>query len=121
VSGKIQIAGVLNHQILPRRSTGQARPFQVGLQNLIKIHCPIIEESIGGFELSPIREGLRQCPAGIGGKSGGNVHKAFAKTWVSQFGKRKFVLGPLTSWLQSCYTHEPTGEEPNARGAPTRS
>jgi hypothetical protein len=74
VTGKIQFAGVLNNQILPRLPTSQTRPFQVGLQNSLKIHCRIIEESIGGFELSPVREDLRQCPAWMGGKLGGDVH-----------------------------------------------
>jgi hypothetical protein len=120
VTGKIQIAGVLNNQILSRLPTSQARPFQVGLQNPLKIHCRIIEESIGGFELSPVRKGLRQGPAGTGGKLGNDVHKAFITTWVAQFGKRKFLLGPLTSWLQSGSTHKPTGEEPTGCPAATR-
>src|ERR1035441_403979 len=119
VTGKIQFAGVLNNQILPRLPTSQTRPFQVGLQNSLKIHCRIIEEWIGGFELSPVREDLRQCPAWMGGKLGGDVHQAFTTTWVAQLGKRKFVLGPLTSWLQSGYTHKPTGEEPTGRAAAT--
>ena len=120
VRGIIQVAGILNNQILPRLPTSQARPFQVRLQNSLKIHGRIIEESIGSFELGPVREGLRQRPAWIGGKLGGDVHKAFNTTWVAQFGIRKFVLGPLTSWLQSCCTHKPTGEEPKRRAAATR-
>src|SRR6185369_10141041 len=110
VMGKIQQGGVLNNQILPRLPAVRARPFQVRQHNPPKIHRGIIEESVCGFELSPVREGLRQGPAWTGGKVGGDVHKAFATTWVAQFGKRKFILGPLTSWLQSCYTYKPTGE-----------
>jgi hypothetical protein len=119
VMGKIQIAGVLNYQILPGLPACQPRPFQVGPQNLLIIHRCIIEEPIGGFEISPLRKGLRQGSPRVGGKLGGDVHKAFIKTWVPQVGKRKFLLSPLTSWLQSGYTHKPTGEEPRRRAAAT--
>jgi hypothetical protein len=57
--GKIQIRGVLDNQILPRLPTAHARSFQVRLQDILKVHYWIIEESIGAFEFSPVRQSLR--------------------------------------------------------------
>ena len=119
VTGKIQVAGVLNNQILPWLSASPARPFQMGLQHPLKIHRSIIEESIGRFEFSPVWKGLGRGSPGTGGEIGGDFHKAFIETWLAQIGKRKFLPGPLTSWLQSCCTHKPTGEEPTRRAAAT--
>ena len=55
----------------------------------------LIEKPIGGFEFSPIPEGLRQRSARVGRKVGSDVDQALITALVAQLRKGKLPLRPF--------------------------
>lgn len=70
----IQERGVLDQQILSGLTTALAGPFQVRSQHALESHIALAKEAIGRFEFGPVREGLGQGPARMGGQVGGDFH-----------------------------------------------
>jgi hypothetical protein len=94
----IQQGRVLDEQILSGLAAGLACPFHMGCHYSLKAYSPLSKKTVGGFEFGPIPKGLRQHPSGTGGQMFSNIHQTFIATLISQLGKPKFILRPLSRW-----------------------
>lgn len=112
VPGKIQVRGVLDEQILPRRTASLACALLVGLGHRGEIHGGMVKETIGGLEFRPVGAGLGQSAVGMGGQPGGDRDQGLTQPGITQRSLRKLMAGPLGRREQGRITHKPLGEEP---------
>src|SRR5687768_2577867 len=64
VRGKIQLGRILQKEIFPRLATALARPLPVRFDHSLIAHLRITKQSVGRFQLTPLRQSLRQRAAG---------------------------------------------------------
>ena len=98
----IQKRGVLDEQILSGLTATLPGALQRRGQHSLEGDSSLPEETIGGFEVGPVGEGLGQRSPRPGGEAGGDFHQTLMATRITQLGEGELGLGPLGRWQQRC-------------------